>query len=148
MIFLDNFNNLSLQQLFWWWIKWFKPVCFQAFSYLLDDLFSNIGHYIFQVPKNTRTKLWTLWKIILLQKLSVIQLDMKFPTFDGTWSIITIFTKSHHLVLSWAIWIHLTNSHSIYLRSTLILSSHLCLSKSTIVHNKITNFCSQLGNVK
>jgi hypothetical protein len=40
---------------------------------------------------------------------------------------ITVFTTAHHWSLSWASWIQPTPSHTISLRSILILLAHLCL---------------------
>jgi hypothetical protein len=34
---------------------------------------------------------------VLLEKLNISQLVMKFPAFYGTWSFITAFTRAHHL---------------------------------------------------
>jgi len=62
-----------------------------------------------------------------LKKLTVTQLVKKFPTFYGTWGIITTFTKASHMSLSWARCVQSTPSHPISQRSILILSSHLFL---------------------
>jgi hypothetical protein len=51
----------------------------------------------------------------------------KFTAFYGTPSFITVFTRTRHWSLSWATWIQFTPSHPIYLRSILILSSHVRL---------------------
>jgi len=53
------------------------------------------------------------------------QLVKKFPAFYGIWRFVTVFTRSHHLSLSWARRIQSINVHHISLRSSLILSSHL-----------------------
>ena len=46
---------------------------------------------------------------------------MKFPMSYGTWRFINTFTSAHHLFLSWS------PQYPSFWRSTLILSSHLCL---------------------
>jgi len=53
--------------------------------------------------------------------------SQKFLASYGTWRFITMFTRAHHLSLSWARWIQSTTSHTISLRSILILSSDPCL---------------------
>jgi hypothetical protein len=52
-----------------------------------------------------------------------------FPSFYGTRSFITMFTRAPlpHWSLSWARWIQSTPSQQLSLRSILILSSHLHL---------------------
>jgi hypothetical protein len=65
---------------------------------------------------------------VLLDKMTVTQL-VKFSTFYGTRSFITVFTWTHQWPLSWTRWIQSTNSHPISLRSLLILwSSDIRLS--------------------
>jgi len=68
----------------------------------------------------------TPWRRVLLQKLRVIQLAKKLPSFYGIRRSITVFTTCHW-PLSWARWIQSTPSHAISLRSILMLSSHLWL---------------------
>jgi hypothetical protein len=64
----------------------------------------------------------TPWSRVLLVKLIVTQLVMKSLAFYGT-----VFTRARHWSLSWARCIQFTPFKSIYLRSILILSSHLRL---------------------
>jgi hypothetical protein len=45
--------------------------------------------------------------------------------FCGTRNFITMFTRDRHWILCWVGWIHSTPTYSIYLGSTLILSSNL-----------------------
>jgi len=71
--------------------------------------------------------LLTPWSKFLLEKLTGSQLVKKFPTFYGTRRFITGFTSARHLSLSWASSIQSTPPHPTSWRSTLILSSHLCL---------------------
>ena len=72
----------------------------------------------------------------LSDKLIVSLLINKIPTFCGTCSFITMLTKTRHLPPSGAILIRSPLSRTIFLRSLLILSSHLglnvpsCLSPS------------------
>jgi hypothetical protein len=47
------------------------------------------------------------------------------PTFYGT--LISVLTRTWHLSLLWAKWIHSIPSHPLPLRLILILFSHLCL---------------------
>lgn len=62
---------------------------------------------------------------VLLQTLIVAHLLKKFYTFYRKRKFITGFTKAHHLSLFWASGISFTSTHAIYLRSILILPSHL-----------------------
>ena len=64
---------------------------------------------------------------ILLEKLIGSQPVKKLPAFYGTRSFITSFTSARHLSVSWATSIHSMPLHPIFLRSILILSSHLWL---------------------
>jgi hypothetical protein len=45
----------------------------------------------------------TPWSRVFLEKYA--QLVKKFPAFYGTRRFITVFTRAHHLSLSWAKWI-------------------------------------------
>ena len=71
--------------------------------------------------------LLTTWSRVLLEKLTVSQLDKKFPTFYGTRRFITAFTSAHHLSLPWASSILFITPHPTSWRSILLLSSHLRL---------------------
>jgi hypothetical protein len=53
------------------------------------------------------------------------RLGKSFPTLHETRRFITVFTRTLHWSLSWVRWIQSISSHAIYLRSILILSSHL-----------------------
>jgi hypothetical protein len=57
----------------------------------------------------------------------VAQVIKEFPTVYGTRIFITPFTSSCHCSLSWARWIQSTHSHTIYLKSMLILPSCVCV---------------------
>ena len=70
------------------------------------------------------TKL-TPWSRVLPEKLTDPQRLKKFPAFYGTLRFITIFTRTHHLSLSWDRSIQFMTLQS--RRSILILSSHLRL---------------------
>jgi len=66
---------------------------------------------------------------VLTGKLTVAQLVNKFPAFYGTRRFITVFTTAHQRSLSSATCSRFTSSHFIFLRSSLILSSHLLLGQ-------------------
>jgi hypothetical protein len=63
-------------------------------------------------------------------KVTSVSASQEFPTFYGTQKFITVFKTARHLFLSWARSIQSTLSHRIYLRSILVLSSHLRLRLS------------------
>ena len=69
----------------------------------------------------------TAWCIVLLEKLTGLQLVKKFPTFHGTRRFITALTSVRHLSLSWASRIQSIHPHPTSWRSILILSTHLRL---------------------
>ena len=56
----------------------------------------------FKVVSLTFTYLLTPWSRVLLEKLLVLQLIKKFPSFYGTRKFITILTSARHLSLSLA----------------------------------------------
>jgi len=62
---------------------------------------------------------------VLLEKLTGLQLVMKFPAFHGTRRFITALTSVHQLSLSWASPIQFIYPHASSWRSILILSTHL-----------------------
>jgi hypothetical protein len=64
---------------------------------------------------------------VLLKRLTVTQLVKRVSTFYQTYRFITMFTTASQWTLSWARWIQYTSSYTVSLRSTLILSYHLCL---------------------
>jgi len=69
----------------------------------------------------------TPWCRVLLEMLTGLQLVKKFPAFHGTRRFITTLTSFRHLSLSWASPIQSIYPHTTSCRSTLILSTHLCL---------------------
>ena len=71
--------------------------------------------------------LLTPWSRVLLKKLTSSQLVKKFPTFNGTQRFITVFTKAHHLSLSWAGSFQSMPPHPTSWWCILILSPDLCL---------------------
>ena len=78
-------------------------------------------------PDTLLTYLLTPLCRVLLEKLTVLQLVKKFPTFNGTRRFITALTSVRHLSLSWASPIQSTYPHPTSWRSILILSTHLRL---------------------
>jgi len=77
------------------------------------------------------TEDYGLWSRILREKLIVIQLIKKCPTFWGTRGFNTAFTKASHWSLPWVRCNQSTPSHSISLRSILMLYSYLHLGLPT-----------------
>ena len=73
------------------------------------------------------TYLLTPWCIVLLEKLTGLQLVKKFPAFHGTRRFITALTSVRHLSLSWASPIQSIYPQPTSWRSILILSTHLRL---------------------
>ena len=67
------------------------------------------------------------WCIVLLEKLTGLQLVQKFPAFYETRRFITALTSVRHLSLSCASPIQSTYLHPTSWRSILILSTHLRL---------------------
>jgi hypothetical protein len=59
-----------------------------------------IGCTEMSVGKYHYTYLLTPWSRFLLEKLTILQLDKKFPAFYETRSFITAFTSARHLPLS------------------------------------------------
>jgi hypothetical protein len=77
-------------------------------------------------PRNvTNQQRYTSWRQFVT--FLDAQLVKKFPAFYGTRRFITVFTTARHWSLPWARCTQSTPSHSVSLRSSLILSSHLCL---------------------
>jgi hypothetical protein len=78
----------------------------------------------------THTDCWQIlisWNWALLDKLPVVKLFKNFPAFYGIQRFITVFVRALHCSLSWARLIQSRPPHSTSLRSTLILSTHICL---------------------
>ena len=73
------------------------------------------------------TYLLTPWCRVLLEKLTGLQLDKKFPAFHGTQRFITALTSVRHLSLFWDSPIQSIYPHPTSWRSILILSTHLRL---------------------
>jgi hypothetical protein len=91
-----------------------------VFHDLLTYLFTYLLTYL-------RTYLLTPWSRVLLEKLTGLELDKKFPAFYWIRRFITSFAIARHLSLSWASPIQSTSPHPTSWRSILILSSHLRL---------------------
>ena len=80
-----------------------------------------------QIKEISFTYLLTPGCIVLLEKLTGLQLVKKFPAFHGTRRFITALTSVRHLSLSWASSIQSVYPHPKSWRSILILSTHLRL---------------------
>ena len=65
--------------------------------------------------------------MVLLEKITGLQLVKKFPAFHGTRRFITALTSLRHVSLSWASPIQSIYPHPTSWRSILILSTHLRL---------------------
>jgi hypothetical protein len=72
----------------------------------------------------------TPWSTVLLERLVVAQLVMKFPVLYITRLFISVLTTACHRSPSWATWIQSTLSQRISFRPILKLSSHLGLQDS------------------
>ena len=75
--------------------------------------------------KKVGFKRLTTWRRVLREKLLVPQL-VKFPAVYRIWRFITVFTRVHHLFLSWGRSIQFTLC-PVSLRSIILLFSHQCL---------------------
>ena len=92
-----------------------------------------------EIPRNLltylltylHTYLLTAWCRVPLEKLTGLQLVMKFPAFHGTRRFITALTSVRQLSVSWASPIQSMYPHPTSWRSILILSNHLCLRLPT-----------------
>jgi hypothetical protein len=82
---------------------------------------------------------WTWWSWALLEKLPIMQLLKKFPSFYGTQRFITVFTRALHWPLSWTRSIQFTPLHLISLRSILILSTHVLVFLVVFLYGFPTN---------
>ena len=71
------------------------------------------------------------YSTVLLDKLTGSQPVKKFPTLYGIRMFITAVTRARNMSLSWACSIQSIHPHPTSRRSTLILSSHLCLGLSS-----------------
>jgi len=78
-------------------------------------------------PSSLLTYLLTSWCRVLLEKLTVLQLVKKFPSFHGTRMFITALTSLRHASLYWASPIQSIYPHPTSWISILILSTHLRL---------------------
>ena len=101
--------------------SWHRDVCrcYQHFGFFEDE--GNVGNWHHIAQCHNTVKVTRRW--VLLEKLVVPQLLKKFPTFYGHRKFITVITVSRHLSLSWTSFIQSVLPS--YLRSILILSSHL-----------------------
>jgi hypothetical protein len=99
----------------------YKIATLHAKSFLLQSLVTPINtvyrpiHYL------------TPWNRVLLEKLTGLQLVVKFPAFYWTVRFITAFTISSHLTLSWASSIQFKPPHPNSWRPILIVSYQLRL---------------------
>ena len=73
------------------------------------------------------TYLLTPWSRVLFEKLTGSAASQEIPRIFGTRRFLTVLTSAHHLSLSWANSVQSPQPPPTSWRSTLILSSHLCL---------------------
>jgi hypothetical protein len=78
-------------------------------------------------PKTTTSFSFSYDSSRVHEKCLTAQSLKNLPTFYGTWSFITVFTRALHWSVSWARSILSITLHPLSLRSILILSSRLCL---------------------
>ena len=111
-------------------------VCPSNFPCVRESISSKFIDSLGTRPQNVSPGLWytylltyllTPWCRVLLEKLALLQLVKKFPTFYGTRRFITAFTSFRHPSLSWASPIQSPYPQSTSWRSILILSTHLRL---------------------
>ena len=94
---------------------------------VLTNIRQALPTYALHHMPNAFMYLLTPWCIVLLEKLTGLQLVKKFPAFHGTRMFITALTSVRHLPLSWASPIQSIYPHPISWRSILLLSTHLRL---------------------
>ena len=103
----------------------------------------SVGMYLFYFFTYLLT-LITPWSRVLLEKLTGSQLVKKFHAFYGTRRFNTTFSSVCYLSHTWASSIQSIPPHPTSWRSTLILSSHLCLGLPSGLWAWLT--CDQLQN--
>jgi hypothetical protein len=102
-----------------------RPRFEQAISQIQDRGVSALAN-LFRSNKLT-CPLTHSWSWALLENLPIVQPLKNFPAFYGTRRFIAVFTRALHWSLYWARSIQSIPSQPIYLRSILILSTHLRL---------------------
>ena len=126
-------SDLSTLVKFCWrgfiWQMFVLDVCIQCHIMLITFLWK--GGTI-EILGNNLTYLLTPWCRVILEKLTGLQLDKKFPAFHGTRRFITSLTRVRQLSLSWASPIQSIYPHPTSWRSILILSTHLCLGLPSV----------------
>jgi hypothetical protein len=93
---------------------------------------------------------WTPRRRILLQKLTVAQLDSEPPAFfwgGGNWIIMALFVVSLYEILNRVIQIQCSSSQLAFLRSISMLSLHLCLCLPPGFQTKSVNAFIHLSRV-
>jgi hypothetical protein len=80
----------------------------------------------------------------LLEEPPIVQPLKDFVAFYGTRRFNTVFTRALHWSLSWVISIQFTPSHPVFLRSILILSTHLrrCLHRYVKANKILDTSCN------
>jgi hypothetical protein len=87
---------VSMYQTTWNYSLQHHNICIS--TYLLTYL---LTHSLTHSLTYSLTHSLTPWSRVLLEKLTVLQLVKKLPTFCGTRRFITAFTSACHLSLSW-----------------------------------------------
>jgi hypothetical protein len=96
----------------------------------LDEFKDLYEYMIKQLTREYLTSKLIPWSWALLEKTAFAQLLKNFPTLFVGWMFTTVITRALHCSLSWERAIQSIPCHSISLRSTFILSSHLHLGLS------------------
>ena len=86
-----------------------------------------ITYFFSQTKRNLFTYLLTPWSRVLLEELTGSAASQEIPRLFGTRRFLTVPTSACHLSLSWANSLQSPQLPPTSWRSSLILSSHLCL---------------------
>jgi hypothetical protein len=103
-----------------------QPVVTFAFSRGYNVMFTDVSEqcrWTCTGIHGVKSRNVVFWIICIM--FTVIVLVEKFPVLYATPKSIAMMTRVHYWSVSWARWIRTTSSHTIYLISTLVLSSYV-----------------------